>query len=144
MPKYDQKSLTDAADAILSAVDDTEPRTTPAGGSQYGSWQASTTYPPHEQMSLFVKQSDKDYPGESRFQTLDDFAPKSYEVFLTKDFFATYEKVYEAAVAAVSATVKQARYGGTGLYRMADNMAEVEDANLTEVLGVLNKTQNRG
>jgi hypothetical protein len=144
MPKYDQKSLTDAADAIMRAVDDTEPQTTPAGGSQYGSWDASTSYPPHQEMSLFLEQSDEGYPGHSRFQTLDDFAPRSYETFLTKDFFTTYEKVYGAAIAAVGATVKQARYGGTGLFRMAENMAEVEDANLTAVFGVLDKTQNRG
>jgi hypothetical protein len=37
MPKYDPKSLTDAAEIILNATDETEEHYNPAGGSQYGS-----------------------------------------------------------------------------------------------------------
>jgi hypothetical protein len=144
MPKYDPKSLTDAADAIFNATNETEEVYTPAGGSQYGSWDASVFLPPHEEMSLFVEKYDESYPGSHRYETLDDFKPESYEVFLTKDFFTTFETVYESAIKAVNATVKQAGYGAEGLYRMSDNIKAVEDANITAVFAVLDKTQNRG
>ena len=144
MPKYDQKSLTDAADTILNATSETDEVNTPAGGSEYGSWDASLSLPPHEEMSLFREKYDEAYPGSQRDETLDDFKPESYEVFLTKDFFTTFGTIYKSAILAVDATAKQAGYGAEGLYRMSHNNKAVEDANITAVFEVLDKTQNRG
>ena len=144
MPKYDSKSLTDAAETIFNATDETQEHYTPAGGSQYGSWDASVSLPLHEQMALLGKKYDESYPGSQRYETLDDFKPESYEVFLTKDFFTTFGTVYESAMNAVNATVQQAGYGAEGLSRMSENIKAVEDANITAVFDVLDKTQNRG
>jgi hypothetical protein len=144
MPKYDPKSLTDAAEIILNATDETEEHYNPAGGSQYGSWDASTSLPMHEQMSLFRNKYDDPFSSSPRTETLDDFKPESYEVFLTRDFFTTFETVYGTAIKAVQTTVRQAGYGAEGLYHMSDNIKAVEDANITAVFHVLDKTQNRG
>jgi hypothetical protein len=144
MPKYDQNSLRDASGTIFNATDETHEHYNPAGGSQYGSWDASMSLPLHEQMSLFRQKYGEEYPGSSRSETLDDFKPESYEVFLTKDFFTTFGTVYESAMNAVETTVKQAGYGAAGLSRMADNIKAVEDANVVAVFDVLDKTQNRG
>ena len=144
MPKYDPKTLTDAADAISYASNETKETYHPAGGSQYGSWDASMSYPAHEEMSLFVKKYDQSYPGSYQYETLDDFKPESHEVFLTEDFFTTFGVIYRSAITAVETTVKQAGYGAAGLHRMADNIKAVEDANITAVFEVLAKTQNRG
>ncbi|GAB2814075.1 hypothetical protein GCM10027176_18300 [Actinoallomurus bryophytorum] len=144
MPKYDPKSLSDAAEAILNATDDTMEHYHPAGGSQYGSWDASMSLPMHEQMSLFGLKYGDPYPGETKSETLDDFKPESYEVFLTANFYTAFGAVYESAIKAVKATAKQATYGAEGLYRMSDNIKAVEDANITAVFHALDKTQNRG
>ncbi|WP_329248889.1 hypothetical protein OG417_02150 [Actinoallomurus sp. NBC_01490] len=140
MPKYDESSLAEAAQSISSATDDTHEHYNPAGGSQYGSWPASTTRPAHERMSLLLLTN----PDTLTYQTLDDFKPESWQVFLTKDFFTTFKTVYEAAEKAVDATSQQAGYGGHGLDRMALNAKAVEDKNITAVFNALDKTQNRG
>ncbi|MFB9832518.1 hypothetical protein [Actinoallomurus acaciae] len=140
MPKYDEKSLTDAAQSISAATDNATAQYHPAGGSQYGSWPASTTLPAHERMSLLLMLN----PDTGESQSLDDFKPKSWQVFLTKDFFTTFETVYESAEKAVNATVQQAGYGGYGLEQMTLNAKTVEDKNITAVFHTLDKTQNRG
>lgn len=140
MPKYDEKSLTDAAQSISTATDDAKEQYNPAGGSQYGSWPASTTLPAHEEMSLLLVVN----PDKGEYQSLDDFKPESWQAFLTKDFFTTFKTVYESAEKAVNATAQQAGYGGGGLERMAENAKAVEDENITAVFNALDKTQNRG
>ncbi|GLY87939.1 hypothetical protein [Actinoallomurus iriomotensis] len=139
MPKYDQKSLTDAAEAISYATEDTKEKYYPAGGSQYGSWPASTLLPAHEGMSLLMMKN----PDTMQYETLDDFKPESWEVFLTKDFFTTFQTVYDSSQKAVRATAQQAGYGGYGLDRMAWSAKHVEDDNVTAVFKTLDKTQNR-
>ena len=143
MPKYDFKSLSDAAQAIDSATWDTKEIYNPAGGSQYGSWDASVTLPTHEKLSLFAEVRDEEDLIGMRRQTLDDFKPESYEVFLTENFFETFERFYRSAIAAVEVTVKQAGYGAAGLSRMSENMKATEDANLTATFHVLDKMQNQ-
>jgi hypothetical protein len=78
-----------------------------------------------------------------RSQTVDDFKPESYEVFLTENFFETFGRFYRSACSAVEVTVKQAAYGAGGLSRMTENMKATEDANLTATFHVLDKMQNR-
>jgi hypothetical protein len=143
VPKYDFKSLSDAAQAIDSATWDTKEDYRPAGGSQYGSWDASVTLPMHEKMSLLVDVPDHLSRSGMRSQTLDDFKPESYEVFLTENFFETFGRFYRSAIKAVDVTVKQAGYGAAGLSRMSENMKATEDANLTATFRVLDKMQNR-
>jgi hypothetical protein len=143
MPKYDFTSLSDAAQAIDSATWDTRETYTPAGGSQYGSWDASVGLPEHEKMSLFHDVPDDLDPSGMRSQTIDDFKPESYEVFLTENFFETFGRFYRSACLAVEVTAKQAAYGAGGLSRMAENMKATEDANLTATFRVLDKMQNR-
>ncbi len=144
MPKYDQKSLTGAAQSIYRATDDAAEHYTPAGGSQYGSWDASVSLPPHEQMSLLLTQYDRTTYGGTRRETMDDFKPEAHEVFLTHDFFTAFETVYASAMRAVNATAKQAGYGADGLVHMADNVKYVEDANIAAVFHTLDQTQKRG
>jgi hypothetical protein len=144
MPKYDQKSLTGAAQSIYRATDDASEHYYSAGGSQYGSWDASVSLPPHEKMSLLRTVYDGSEPGGTRQEIMDDFAPDSHEVFLTRDFFIEFGRVYVSAVKAVQATVEQAGYGAAGLDQMARNARYVEDANITAIFHALDKTQNRG
>ncbi|GAA4513173.1 hypothetical protein GCM10023191_079880 [Actinoallomurus oryzae] len=144
MPKYDESSLTEAAQSISSATDETHEHYNPAGGSQYGSWPASTTLPAHERMSLLLVKDFEALTDQETYQTLDDFKPESWQIFLTKDFFTTFETVYRAAEKAVETTSQQAEYGGYGLDRMALNAKAVEDKNITAIFNALDKTQNRG
>ncbi|MDN3354412.1 hypothetical protein [Actinomadura sp. DC4] len=143
MPKYDSKSLEDAAKAIGSATVDTYEEQIPAGGSQYGSWDAMTVLPAHEQLSLYREISDEHAYKGSRWQSIGDFSPEPHEVFLTKGFFETFDHFYDSAISAVTTTAKQADYGARGLYRMSENRKAAEDANLTSVFGVLDKMKNR-
>jgi hypothetical protein len=91
-------------------------------------------------MSLLMMKN----PDTMQYETLDDFKPESWEVFLTKDFFTTFQTVYDSSQKAVRATAQQAGYGGQGLDRMAWNAKAVEDDNITAVFKTLDKTQNRG
>jgi hypothetical protein len=143
MPKYDQKSLNDAAHVIDQAAYSTEEQYYPAGGSQYGSWAASMALPAHEQMALLLRREEPNGAADQGWQNLDDFAPESWETFLTKDFFTDFAKVYDAAMHAVAATAEQATYGSLGLLQMAQNAKKVEDANITDIFHSLDKTQNR-
>ncbi len=143
MPKYDWKSLTDAAEAIYEGVDRTKSKYYPPGASQYGSWQGSTFLPSHADMSLFSKIYGNSHPGETRYENIEDFKPESWQTFLTSVFYKDFDTVYESAIKAVTATAAQANYGSVGLSHMAQTMKAVDDKNITAVFSALNTTQNR-